>query len=190
MVVNSPHERFSAFEDAFIVFNSGLAGLSVRISYDYSPEVVTLHDFVRSERERVLDGDILMKHFLPAYVTGTIKYAVDTTDSSIPSNDELQELVREFVSNVGSGQKLHFSDITQFIARMTDPFDRYGSYVKNFELKAIIHNTDGSNTIISGTEDMTLPTLNPFPKETNRPQSARIMHWFAGDDLILERIED
>lgn len=188
LVVNSPHERFSAFEDSFIVLNSGYAGLSLRVNYDYCPEVVTLHDFVRGERERTLNGDILIKHFLPAFVEGTIEYSVDKTDTSIPANDVVEKKVREFIASIPSGEPLQFSDLRQVISRATDPFDKYKTFIKNFYLKAKIHNTDGSVTIVEGDEVMVLPTLNPFPKETNRPQSARITHWFAKEELKLVRI--
>lgn len=188
LIVNEPHDRFSAFEDSYIVLNSGFAGLSLKVSYDYVPEVVSLHNFVRSEYERVLDADILMKHFIPAYVEGTIQYSVDITDSSIPDNETLQTMLREFISAMPSGEPLHFSDIKQFIARKTDPFDKYKSFVRNFTLKAYIHNTDGSMTVISGTELLTMPTSEPFPKNTKRVQSARITHWVAKEELVLERI--
>ena len=188
LVVNEPHERFSAFEDSYLVLGSGFAGLSFRVSYDYVPEVTDLHNFVRSESERVLDGDILMRHMFPAFVTGNIEYGVDETDTSIPDNETLQELVREFISSVKVSQPLQFSDIKQFITRNTDPFDRYGSFVRNFTLTARMPNTDGSVTVFSGDEQLILPTLDPFPKDTDRPQSARISHWFARKDLTLTRI--
>lgn len=190
LIVNEPHERFSAFEDSYIVLNSGLAGLSLRVNYDYVPEIVSLHEFVRSENERILDGDILMKHFFPAFVEGTIEYSVDKTDTSILSNEDLQDKVRDFIGSVKSGQELQFSDIKQFIARETDPFDKYGTFIKNFTLKAQLLNTDGSITVLEGSESMFLPTLDPFPAETTRPQSAKISHWFAREGMILQRIDN
>lgn len=188
LIINSPHERFSAFEDSYIVLNSGFSGLSVRVNYDYVPEVVMLHDFVRSERERVLDGDILIKHFIPAFVEGTIEYSVDASDTSIPSNEEVAIAVREHINSISSGKPLHFSDLKQVISRMTDPFDNYGTFIKNFTLKARIHNIDGTIVIIEGTDNMILPTLDPFPISTNRPQSARITHWCGSEDLVLVRV--
>jgi hypothetical protein len=189
VVVNSPHERFSAFEDSFIVIHQGLIGLSFRVNYDYVPECVTYHDFVRSENERVLDADILMKHFLPAYVSGNISYKVDSTDTSIPDNDSLTTLVKEFINVQRAGTALEISDITQFITRTTDPYDRYGSYVKPFTLTAEIHNADGATTIISSGDKLVVPEPSPFPKDTNRPRTARITHWIA-DEIVLTRLED
>lgn len=188
LVVNSPHERFSAFEDSYIVLSSGLAGLSVRVNYDYVPEIVEFHNFVLSETERNLDGDILMKHFIPCVVEGTIEYSVDETDISIPTNESLQTDLRKFISNVKSDNPLQFSDIKQFIARKTDPFDRYGSFIRNFTLTAKILNPDGSVTVIEGTESLEFPELDPFPLNTDRPQSGRISGWIAREGLVLSRI--
>lgn len=188
LVVNSPTERFSAFEDSFIVFNSGLIGLSFRVEYDYVPECLDLHNFVRSDAERVLDGDFLMRHFLPAFVSGTIEYRVDSTDSTIPDNDTLTDLVKEFISKQLSGSDLEYSDITQFIQKTTDPFYRYGTFIKSFQLTAVVHNTDGSTTVITGKDLLRVEAPNPFPRFTTSPLSPRITHWLA-DEIVLVRLD-
>ena len=186
IIVNSPHERFSAFEDSVIVLHPSLIGLSLRVDYDYAPECVTLHNFVRSESERVLDGDILIKHFIPAYVSGVIYYSVDETNTSIPSNDALTTSVKNFISQQKAGTDLRISDVYQFLARSTDKYDRYGTYVKPFTLEATVHNVDGTTITISSGDILKMPTLFPPPKDTPRPLSARITHWI-GDNIILIR---
>lgn len=188
LAVNSPEERFSMFEDSYIVIDSGFQGFSLRVNYDYAPECGALHDFVRSETERVLDGDILMRHFLPAYVSGTIQYSIDRTDSSIPDNAALTEVVKKFINLRKVGTTLTYSEIAQFIIRVTDPYDRFGTAVKNFTLTARIHNTDGTETVITGDNSLTVPTLDPFPKYTTAPLSPKIAHWVA-DQIILQRVD-
>jgi len=186
--VNSPTERFSAFEDSFLVISSAFQGFSFRVTYEYAPEVLELHDFVRSETERVLDGDLLMKHMLPAYVSGEIQYSIDATDSAIPSNDVMQGLVATFINLRKSGAKLVFSEIEQFITRVTDPFDRFGTKVNAFALTARLHNTDGTTVALAGKDFLEVPTPLPPPKNTPRPLSPRITHWVA-DQVVLTRIE-
>jgi len=186
VVINSPTERFSAFEDGYIVFHPGLIGLSFRVTYDYVPECMMLHEFVRSETERVLDADILMKHFLPAYVGGEIHYSVDSTDSTIPDNDTLTSMLKEFISTQRSGTSLEISEVYQYLLRSTDVYDRYGTYIKPFTLTAVIHNTDGTTAIISSDDKLVVPTPDPFPKDTTRPLSPRITHW-VGDNIVLVR---
>lgn len=187
IVVNLPTDRFSFFEDSFIILDSAYNGESVRVSYDYVPELEDVHNFVRSERERILDGDVLVKHFLPAYVQGTIQYQIKNADASTPTNEDLQTAMIGYINAVRAGETLEFSDIVQFITKFLDPYQTYKVFVKNFTLQADIHNTDGTVSRISGTETLTIPTLDPFPKDTRAPLSARITHWIA-DDLIMERI--
>lgn len=179
--VNEPTARFSAFEDSFIVIDSGYQGFSFRVYYDCVPEIEQIHDFCRSDRERVLDGDILVKHFIPAYVSGTIPYKIDSTDSTIPSTEELLPMVKEFISSRPAGYPLEFSDIAQFILSKTDPYRRYGGAVYPMDLKAEIHNTDGSTRIISGDKTLEVVEEDPFPAFTTRPLTARTVHWIGGD---------
>lgn len=186
MVVNKPYDRFSVYEDSYIVLRQGLQGGSYRVTYDYVPEIQSLHDFVLSENERVLDGDILMKHFLPAYVSGQIVYKVDNTDSSIISNDALQEALKDFIDQVPSGQPLQYSDIIQFIVRTVDPFDRYGAQVKFFSLQGVIHNMDGTLTYVSGENELEFPIRDPLGQRITNPLSPRISHWIA-DEIVLAR---
>jgi hypothetical protein len=185
LVVNRPEERYSMFEDSYIVFNGGLEGLSFRVNYEYVPEIEDYHNFVRSEQERVLDGDILMKHFIPVYVSGTIRYKISDSNSTAPDNDTLAELVKAFINKQSANSELEYSDILQFIARTVDPFDRYGAYIEPFKLKGTIHNTDGSVSIVQGDAKLTVPTFTPV--YTRRPLSPRVAHWLA-DNIILERM--
>ena len=186
LVVNRPYDRFSAFEDSYIVLRQGYQGGSFKVTYEYVPEITTLHDFVRRENERVLDGDILIKHFLPAYVSGTIVYRVDTTDSTIPDNNTVSELVKDFINQVPASQNLEYSDVIQFILRTVDPFNRYGAQVKFFSLEATIHNMDGTLTFVGGEDQLEFPTKDPQGQRITNPLSPRICHWIA-DELILER---
>lgn len=186
LIVNSPTERFSAFEDAFIAISSAYQGYSLQVTYDYVPEVVTFHNFVRSDAQRVLDGDILMKHYLPAYVSGTITYSVDTTDSTIPDNATLTASLIAWLNLRPAGSPLVFSAIEQFLIRTTDPYDRYGTSVNSFQLTAKILNTDGSTTIVTGKDELAVAALNPFPSFTTAPISPRIVHWIA-DNIVLTR---
>lgn len=187
LVVNEPTARFSMFEDSYIVIDQAYQGLSFKVTYDWAPETEDLHNFVRSANERVLDGDILMKHFIPAFVSGEIRYSVDETDSSVPSNESLTASVKDFINSRKSGEELQYSDIIQFILRQVDPFHRYGANVEPFTLTARVHNTDGSTTVVTGEKGLEIKKPDPFPKFTKRPLSPRITHWFA-DEIVLVRV--
>lgn len=186
-IVNKPHERFSVFEDSYIILNTQWMGYSVRVTYETVTELEAVHDFCRSYSERTLGSDILIKHFLPAYVSGTIEYKVDPSNTSAPSNDDLTELVKEFITGFAVGQAIQYSDIIQYILSQTDPNYQYGGYVNPFKLTAKIHNADGSLTVITGDTGLIVPALDPFPRDTTRPLSPNIAHWI-GDEITLVRL--
>lgn len=187
LVVNRPYERFSMYEDSYIVLRSALQGGSYRVNYEYVPEIEPLHNFALSVRERSLDGDTLMKHFLPAYVSGQIVYRVDSSDSSIPSNEVLQSEVNTFINRIKSSNDLEYSDIIQLILRRVDPFDRYGARVNYFSLTGALHNMDGSVTYLAGENSLSFPTKDPMGKRITNPVSPRICRWIADNiELIRE----
>lgn len=180
MVVNKPDCRFSMFEDSYIVFNDGFEGLSYRVNYEYVPEIAGYHDFVRSASERVLDGDILMKHFIPAYISGTINYSVDASSTTAVDNETLLAKVKEYINNLQSSRgDFQYSDLSQFISRTLDPYDRYDTFIEPYTLKGEVYNTDGTKTILTGKSGLSIPTNTPI--FTKRPLSPRITHWIAGD---------
>lgn len=184
LVVNEPTARFSVFDDSYIVLNSGFEGLSFKVNYDYVPEIEDYHNFVRSADQRVLDGDILMKHFIPAYVSGEIRYSVAASNTTAPTNDAIKASLATFINTLPAGVDLQFSDILQFVLKTIDPYTRYDSYVEPFVLSATIHNTDGTTVKISGTSKLTVPNYTPI--FTTKPLSARTTHWIA-DAIALTR---
>jgi hypothetical protein len=186
LIVNIPEHRFSMFEDSYIVLNGSFEALSFRVNYEYVPEIESYHDFVRSPNERVLDGDILMKHFIPAYVSGVIRYKVASSNTNAPDNESLTALVKDYINKIPAGSELQFSDIIQFIARTCDPFDRYDLFIEPFKLSAVIYNTNGTTQVVTGTAKLTIPTFTPI--YTTRPLSPRTSHWLA-DNIVLERME-
>lgn len=174
-----PHERFSAFEDSLIVFRPELFGKSYRFTYYSAPEVVTVHDFCRSDNERVTCADILVKNFIPAFVNFSIEYRVDPTDISVPTNDVLTQDVRAAVEALPSGSALESSDIVQFFIQ--------GKYIKlPFTMQARVVKPNGSTQMISSTDTVSYPATT-LPIETADPTTARITHFYPGN-ITLTRV--
>lgn len=184
MIVNKPEYRFSVFEDSYIVFSDAFEGLSYRVNYEYVPEIMDYHNFVRSASERVLDGDILMKHFIPVYISGTINYTVAASSTTAIDNTTLLAKIKSYINGLkASGGDFEISDLSQFITRTLDPFDRYDTFIQPYTLKADIYNTDGTKTILSGAASLSIPTNTPI--YTKRPLSPRVAHWIAGDITLV-----
>jgi len=187
--VNSPHERFSVFEDSYIVLRTGLQGGSYRVNYDYVPEVKTIQDFAYSEVERIISGDLLIKHYLPIYVKGVINYSVDTSDSSVPSNETVTEEVKNFINSIKNGGPIDYSQIIQLIKLLVDPLGRYNATVRFFQLEGILHNLDATLTYIQGVDRLVIPTNQVQGMRITNPQSPRICRWVA-EDIVLNRVEE
>ena len=187
LIVNTPEHRFSMLEDSYIVIHPNYQAMSLRVHYDYVPEIESYHDFVRSDNERTLDGDTLMKHLLPAYISGSITYKVDETDLSIPSNIELVSMVRNFIEKIPHGEDLEYSDISQFILNTVDPNNRYNGYVDPFKLEGSVYNTDGSVEMLQGDARLEIIELDPFPRYTKKPLTKRISKWIPGE-ITLNRV--
>lgn len=187
LAVNDPHARFSAFEDSYLVIDSAYQGYSLRVTYDCVPEIEQIHNFCRSDYERVLDGDVLAKHFIPAFVSATIEYEADSNDSTIPDNDTLTALVKQFIDTRQAGSPLQVSDISQFILKRVDPYANFKGSVKPFTLSAAIHNCNGTVSMVEDTTALSIVSPNPYPKYTDTPISARIVHWVS-DNITLVRV--
>jgi hypothetical protein len=184
--VNYPEERFSMFEDSYIIFLPSFVGISVRINYEYVPTIEGVHDFCRSDQERIVDGDVLVKHYLPAYVSGTIRYTVDKTNTTAPTNEEMLAAVKKRINETPSNSALEYSDLIQFMVRKLDPYDTFNVFIEPFTLTAEVWNTNATSNRITGNAKLEIPTLDPFPIETDAPLSPKIAHWIA-DNIVLER---
>lgn len=184
LVVNIPENRFSIYEDSYIVLNAALQGLSFRVNFDYAPEVKAFHDFAIANR--TLTGNVLMKHYLPAYVSGTITFTTSNANSNAPTVDELLAMVKAYIEKLPSTQDLDYSKVEQVITQAMDPNALFNTFIHAFALTTTIHNTDGSTTIVSGIDRNVIPTLDPFPSYTVKPLTPRITHWVADNIQLIQ----
>lgn len=179
--VNKPELRFSSLEDSFIAIDTAYLGQSFKVSYAYVPDVVTFQEFASSDRERVLDAHILIKHFLPAVVDITGSYTVDPGNTSTPDDSAVNKAIYDYINKANSGDPIDASDISDVIYGQIDP-TRARRVKTDLPIKmyASIHNTDGSQTIIESLDTLEVPN-EAIPSYTAAPLSPRITHWIAGD---------
>ena len=87
--------RHSTKENCGIVFNANVVfDDSLRITYDYIPDMVDIQAFIESTSERVLGNDTLVKHKNIYYMD--VSMTVDTVDS------EFEQALREYVYTIES----------------------------------------------------------------------------------------
>jgi hypothetical protein len=181
MRVNIPEVRFSAFEDSYISIDSAYLGQSLRVTYAYVPEVNTFHDFTQSDSQRVIDADVLIKHYIPAVVDIDCTYTTDPTNAATPTVDVVRQALIDFINFIPAGQSLDASDISGVITDQIDPSKTRRIKIKTpIKMTASIHNTDGSQTIIYSDDTLAIPS-DTIPPYTPAPLSPRISHWIAGN---------
>lgn len=184
--VNKPELRFSDKEDSFIVIDSAYLGQSFRVNYKYCPEIRSFQSFVESDSERVLDADILIKHFIPVVVSTTIKFKADPNNPNTPTNDVIKTEVENFINKLPVGDNLDVSDILNVIYDLIDSGkSRKVSIKLPVTLEARIHNTDGTFTIIKSDDRLEVPNED-IPPFTVAPLSPRTAHFIAGKIEIIK----
>lgn len=183
--VNVPEHRFSAFEDSLITIDTAFLGQSFRVNYKYVPEILEFDAFARSDEERVLDADILMKHFIPAIVDLEAEYTVDPSNPLTATPEEVQAAIEKHINEKTAGEPLDASDIVQVITEMIDQNANKTAKVKSpIIMEATIHNTDGTRTVLKS-EDSLEVVNETIPPYTTKPLSARTSHWIAGSITLV-----
>lgn len=181
LIVNKPELRFSALEDSVISIDSAYLGQSFRVTYKYCPEVEEFHAFANSEDERVLDADVLMKHFIPAVVDLDITYTVDPTNPLTATEDTIRQVLSKWIDEQPVGKDIDASDIVQVL---TSQIDQTGSTKAKvnipIDMRATVYNTDGTRIILKDQDTLEIPS-DDIPSYTARPLSKRTAHWVAGN---------
>jgi hypothetical protein len=186
MIVNKPTNRFSAYEDSYIAIDTAFLGQSFRVNYKYVPEIVEFQTFANSDSERVLDAEVLMRHFLPGVVDITAEYTTDPTNASTPTLTEVTTAVERYINKTTKGQAIDASDIVDVIYEQIDPNRTRRAKVKSpITMYATIYNTDNTLTIVESTDSLEVPE-EEIPSFTTAPLSPRIVHWIAGTITLTE----
>ena len=184
--VVKPELRFSVLEDSFVVINTAFIGQSFRVNYKYVPEIQSFQDLADSDLERVLDGKIVVKHFIPAVVNIVLDYETDPNNPDTPSKDEVLAAIRTYINNVTPGRPIDASDLTDVIYEQIDPSrDRNVTVRHPINMEAIVYNTDSSLSIVRNSDRLQIPS-EEIPPFSTRPLSPRTAHWIAGEIELNE----
>lgn len=179
-IVNSSTGRFSMFEDSMIVFSQDALSNSYQVTYLWNPELQGIHAITRNDAERVTGADVLVKTFIPCFVDMTIGIRRDPTNTTTPTNDALAVLVQNVVNTTVADTGLKASAIntllmSQGLSSVQDPFTMTGTVL----------NPDGSTTIISSQDILTMPDVTLL-SQTDNFATARIVHFFPGIITCVE----
>jgi hypothetical protein len=173
-IVNDPTVRFSVYEDSMIVFNENALSLSYQVTFLYCPELQAVHTLTRSEIERVTGADVLIKLFVPAFVSTNINVVQNPTNASPPTDAASSTAVQNLVNTTLSPAGVSVTDIITLLEGMG-----IEDVQTPFTLTAKVYNPDGSTSIYTSQDVLTVPTPT-LPSQTSNPTTARISAFFPG----------
>lgn len=179
-IVNDPPSRFSVFEDSMIIFNQNALSNSYIVTYLWDPQLQGIHSITRNDAERVTGADVLVKTFIPCFVDMTIGIRRDPTNSLTPTNDALTVLVQNKVNTTVADTGLKESDIIRILED-----EGLSSVQTPFTMTGTILNPDGSTTVLTSQDIMTVPS-ETLPSQTNNFTTARITHFFPNNISCVE----
>lgn len=185
-ITTYPHEKFSMLEESYIEFEYTHIGKDVRINYLCAPELANIHDFCRSDNERVQCANILPRNFIPVFINGELTLSTAASDEAAPSEEELIEMIETYIRNYGNDRKDF--ELELVIAELFG--NGVVALVKDFEWEGEIIHMDGQVEIIQSDIKLEVPTPDPFPKDTDRPISNDIARYYPGDITLNLTVRD
>jgi hypothetical protein len=179
-IVNSPTERFSAFEDALIAFDPSQFGKSFKVTYFSATEIADVHAVSRNDLERVTGADVLPKNLVPGFVDMQIGIRRDPTNITTPDDAGLETLIDNYIHSVLVNDGVNESDIIKILENQG-----LDSVSVPFVMTATVVNTDGSTTILESEDILAFPPVT-LPKETDNFVTSRIVHFYPNNIVITE----
>ena len=178
--VMAPRDRYSVFDAAVILFSTAALTLSYKVTYEWVPELVTVHNLCRKDNERVTGADVLPRSYVPCFVDMDIGIVRDATNLTTPANANLALLVQNYVNGRAGTVGVLESDIVklledQGLTRVSTPFVMTGT----------ILNTDSSTQIIQDTDILRVPDI-VLESDTEAYATKNIVFFFPGTITIKE----
>jgi hypothetical protein len=180
LLINSPPDRFSRFDDAIILFRPEALSKSYRISYRWVPEIRAIHDVCRNDLERVTGADVLPKNLIPIYVDIAIVVRRNPTNLSTPPNEDLASLVADFIHTVVPTPGLEASDIIDLLEAQG-----VRSVETPFLMQGTVHNTDGSTRVLESEDILAFP-IEDIERETTNYTTQRITQFYPGVITVVD----
>jgi len=182
LVVSDPTLRHSQREDAYLEFSTTYTGFAIRVNYQYASAVPPIQAFMDDRNNQSTTASLLARHFIPVFVDSStpIIYDIPTaTSTTAISVVDMVALVKDFITDVDSGDDLELSDLIDLL------YDNGASRVDLSTLNALrgeIHLHDGTVQFRSPSVEgsISIPD-DEIPDPTDKPLSPRIARFIARD---------
>ncbi len=179
-LINAPRDRYSVYDDAVIIFKPDALSRSYRVTYNWVPDIVPIHDVSRNDLERVTGADVLPKNFVPAFFEVEIGIRRDTTNVSAADNETLAQQIADYV-NLQSGESgVQASEIIKILEN-----GGLKSVRTPFTMRATVLNTDGSTTILESEDVLSFPEVS-LSRDTDNYVTKRIVCFYAESVVLTE----
>lgn len=179
-LINAPRDRYSVYDDAVIIFKPDALSRSYRVTYNWVPDIVPIHDVSRNDLERVTGADVLPKNFVPAFFEVEIGIRRDTTNVSAADNETLAQQVADYV-NLQSGESgVQASEVIKILEN-----GGLKSVRTPFTMRATVLNTDGSTTILESEDVLSFPEVS-LSRDTDNYVTKRIVCFYAESVVLTE----
>lgn len=181
----NPIERYAPTEESLIVFSKDLLNRSFKITYDHESRLQSVQDYVESASDRSIAADLLVRHFVPVYLSFDIVYDVLSENETVaPTADELLVLVQDYINSY---------DTTEFEVSQLVSFLFTTGYAANVSLplyvRAAIYNTDGSIEEQTS-ENVIAPNFEAMPSYSEKILTPRVCGYLPGTITITRTLVD
>lgn len=138
IVSKQPHlaQSMKASEELYVL---GYEGKTLRVVYESLAGLDVLHSFTQDRFERVMAGNILVRGFIPVYLTMTVPYRLKSTAKTAIDELALRQSIVDMVNTFNPHDIVDISDVSQTTRQFSD---QIGS-VLPFEITYTILTPDG-----------------------------------------------
>jgi hypothetical protein len=151
--VNDPAVNMSVKEDRSIIFTKEFIGQPIGVTYQTSPEVQTIEDYIQLPDNQIIDSNYLTKHALRAFVSISINYSGEVENA--------QQTVIDFINGVNT--KLEASDISDAL------YEAGATQVElPFTMKVEYTDIDGTFRSLSDEDELTIPRVARYFADSSR----------------------
>ena len=113
LISENPDDRFSAHESLKLQLIPEVTGTDIRMTFRWSPQILTVENFCQSDEARVLCEDVRIKHLVPVFISFNVNYkAMGTLDE-----DKIITELKDWVNNFQPEEEFHVSDIIDTLYR-------------------------------------------------------------------------
>lgn len=161
----SPSETLwlSARDEQFLFVDPSLIGRTVQLDITQAPDITDIQSFVESDDHKILLGDLLVRAFIPVWVSGIIYVSgLGNREAAV------KRAIAQYFDTLKPGDPLPLSGITSIIQSVG-----VGFVVQQYSLTAEIQHANGTREEMISEEVLEMPSDENHARLGFTPRVAR-----------------